>query len=52
MALVVGAVTVALALWMVWRYRTKHHPAVVIGLVVLLYGLISAYMLPWYFAGG
>jgi alpha-1,6-mannosyltransferase len=52
LASVAGAVTIALALWMVWRYRTKHHPAIVIGVVVLLYGLISAYMLPWYFAWG
>ena len=52
LAEVAGAITIAAALWMVWRYRTKHHPAIVIGVVVLLYGLISAYMLPWYFAWG
>lgn len=44
--------TVALAALLVIRHRSKPHPAVVVGLAVLAYGLVAAYTLPWYLAWG
>jgi hypothetical protein len=44
--------TVTLAALLVIRHRSKTHPAVVVGLAVLAYGLVAAYTLPWYLAWG
>jgi hypothetical protein len=49
---VAEACTLALAGFLAYRYRHKSHPAVVVGLAVLAYGLAASYVLPWYLAWG
>ena len=41
-----------LAVLLVFRTRAKSNPAIVVGLAVFAYGLVGAYVLPWYLAWG
>ena len=44
--------TVALAGFLVTRHRRASHPALLVGLTVIAYTLVSAYVLPWYVTWG
>jgi hypothetical protein len=44
--------TLLFAGFLAFRYRAKSHPALVVGLAVLAYGLAASYVLPWYLAWG
>jgi uncharacterized membrane protein len=46
------ACTLALAAVLVFRYRGRSHPAIVVGLAVLAYGAAAPYVYPWYLAWG
>ena len=44
--------TVAFAGFLIVRHRRASHPALLVGLVVLAYAVVSAYVWPWYVAWG
>lgn len=52
LALVAACMTVGIAGYLVTRHRRASHPALLVGLTVLAYTLVSAYVLPWYVAWG
>ncbi len=52
LTLVANALALALAGLLIFRSRTKPNLAVVVGLAVFAYGIIGAYVYPWYLAWG
>lgn len=52
LATLAACVTVAIAGYLVTRHRRASHPALLVGLTVLAYTLVSAYVLPWYVVWG
>jgi alpha-1,6-mannosyltransferase len=52
LTLVANVLALGLAGLLIFRNRTKPNPAVVVGLAVFAYGIIGAYVYPWYLAWG
>lgn len=52
LAAVAVIATVAFAAFLVIRHRRASHPALLVGLTVIAYALISAYLWPWYVVWG
>lgn len=52
LTMVANVLALGLAGLLIFRNRTKPNPAVVVGLAVFAYGIIGAYVYPWYLAWG